>query len=69
MLYDGGVATFDKVLLRVRATIFHEQRVIDECMSKGRQFDHREADRANATTNYRSKGADEEPRMAFSETT
>ena len=29
MLHDGGVATFDEVLLRVPATIFYKQRVID----------------------------------------
>ena len=49
MLHDGGVATFDEVLLRVRATIFYEERVIDECTSDGR-FEHGETDRANATT-------------------
>ena len=76
MLHDGGVATFDEVLLRVRATIFYEKRVIDECTSNGRRFEHRETDRANATTDYGSKGADGESkgangesRTAFSETT
>ena len=44
MMHDGGVATFDVVvLLRVRATIFYEQRVIDECTSDGR-FEHGETD-------------------------
>ena len=60
MLHDRGVATFDEVLLRVRATIFHEERVIDECTCNGRRFEHRETDRANATTDYGSKGADGE---------
>ena len=75
MLHDGGVATFDEVLLRVRATIFYEERVIDQCTSNGRRFEHRETDRANATTDYgskgadgESKGADGESRTAFSET-
>ena len=58
MLHDRGVATFDEVLPHVRATIFGEQRVIDECTSNGRRFEHRETDRANATTDHRSKGAD-----------
>ena len=57
MLQFGGVATFDEVLLPVRATIFYEQRVIDECTCNGRQFEHRKTDRANATTDYGSKGA------------
>ena len=52
MLHDGGVATFDKVLLRVRATIFYEERVIDEGTCNGRRFEHRETDRANAATDY-----------------
>ena len=59
MLHDGGVATVDEVLLRVRATIFYEERVIDECTSD-RRFEHGETDRANATTDYGSKGADGE---------
>ena len=69
MLHDGGVATFDKILLRVRTTIFYEQRVIDKCTSNGRRFEHRETDRANATTDYGSKGVDEESRTALFETT
>ena len=75
MLHDGGLATFDEVLLRVRPTIFYEQRVIDEGTSDGR-FEHEETDRDNATTDYgskevdeESKGADSESRAAFSETT
>ena len=54
MLYDRGVATFNEVLLRVRATIFYEQQVIDECTSDGR-FEHGETDRANATTDTGQK--------------
>ena len=76
MLHDGDVATLDNVLLRVRATIFYEQRVIDECTSNGRRFEHRETDRANAKIDHRSKetdgeskGAHGESRTAFSETT
>ena len=49
MLHDGGVAMFDEVLQRVRATIFYEQRVIDECTGDG-WFEHEETDRANAAT-------------------
>ena len=67
MLHDEGVATFDKVLLRVRATIFYEERVIDECTCNGRRFEHRETDRANATTGYGSKGADGESKGADGE--
>ena len=59
MLHDGGLATFDEVLLSVRATIFYEQIVIDECTSDGR-CEHGETDRANTTTDYGSKGADGE---------
>ena len=33
VLHDGGGATFDRVLLCLRATIFSEQRGIDECTS------------------------------------
>ena len=73
MLHDGGVAMFGEVLLRVRATIFYEQREIDKCTSDGR-FEHGETDQANATTDYgskvadgESKGADGESRTAFFE--
>ena len=57
MLDDRGVAMFDKVLQRVRATIFSKQRVIGMCTSDG-QFEHGETGRANPTTDYGSKGAD-----------
>ena len=67
MLHYGGVATFDEVLLRVRATIFYEERVIDECTCNGRRFEHRETDRAHATTDYGSKGADGESEGADGE--
>ena len=55
MLHDGGVATFNGVLLRVRATIFYEHQMIDECTGDG-QFEHGKSNRANATTDYVSKG-------------
>ena len=52
MLHDEDVDTFNGVLLRVRAKIFKERRVIDEWTSDGR-FEHEKADRAYATTDNR----------------
>ena len=37
---------FDEVLLRVRATIFYEERVFDEGTCNGRRFEHQKTDRA-----------------------
>ena len=54
MLLVGGVATFDEVLLRVRATTFCEQLVIDKSTSDGR-FEHGETDLADAATDSGQK--------------